>query len=194
MVEKEIDMAKKLIVLSSPSGGGKTTVAQHLLRTFPNMRFSISATTRSQREGEIHARDYFFLSKDDFGHLIKNDGLVEWEEIYGNYYGTLRNETENALNSEIFLLFDIDVKGAMSLRMEYPDDTLLIFLSPPDMKTIENRLRTRATESENQLKKRIERMKMEMEFKDKFDHVVVNKTLENTLAEVESIVMEHISE
>lgn len=185
---------KKLIVLSSPSGGGKTTVAHHLMNVFPDLKFSVSATTREKRKGEIHAKDYFFLSKEDFQQLINNNGLVEWEEIYGNYYGTLRNEVENALNSKIYLLFDIDVKGAMTLRREYPDDSLLIFLAPPDLKTIENRLRKRATEDKEQLEKRLERMKMEMEFQDKFDHVIINNVLEDTLIKAENIVRQHIKE
>lgn len=167
-------------------------MARHLMDIFPDLKFSISATTREKRKGEVHAKDYFFLSKEDFVQLINSNGLVEWEEIYGNYYGTLRNEVENVLNSEIYLLFDIDVKGAMSLRHEYPDDTLLIFLAPPDLETIEKRLRNRATEDKEQLEKRIKRMKMEMEFRDKFDYVIINNMLEDTLIEAEKIVGKHM--
>jgi guanylate kinase len=185
---------KKLIVLSSPSGGGKTTVARHLLKIFPQLKFSISATTRAMREGETNGRDYFFLSKQDFLQLVKTKGLVEWEEIYGNYYGTLRSEIDNCLNSNYCLLFDIDVKGAMSLRKEYPNDTVLFFLAPPEIDVAIKRLKARKTETPEQILKRIERMKMELEYQDKFDHVIVNNVLSDTLVEAEGKVSKYLPE
>jgi guanylate kinase len=183
---------KKLIVLSSPSGGGKTTVARYLLNQFAQLRFSISATTREKREGETNGRDYFFLSKSDFINLINSKGLVEWEEIYGNYYGTLKSEIENALDIGICLLFDIDVKGAISLRNAYPDDTLLIFIAPPKIETAIERLKSRKTETPEQIQKRIGRMKMEMEYQEKFDHVIINDILEETLITAQEIVNKSI--
>ena len=183
---------KRLIVLSSPSGGGKTTVSRHLLQNFPLLKFSISATTREKRKGEVHGKDYYYLGINEFKQLIGSKGLVEWEEIYGNYYGTLRSEIDNAIGSEKCLLFDIDVKGALSLKKSYPDDTLLIFVSPPDIKTAEERLRKRATENQEQIDKRVKRMKMEMGYKGKFDIVIVNNILEETLAQAEKVAIRHL--
>jgi len=185
---------KKLIVLSSPSGGGKTTVARFLLNKLPQLKFSISATTRQIREGEVNGRDYFYLSESEFMQLVNSDGLVEWEEIYGNYYGTLRSEVENALSTGLTLLFDIDVKGAMSLRKAYPEDTLLIFLSPPRIDTIIERLKSRKTETPEQIQKRIERMNMEMKHMDRFDHIIINDILDKTLSAAEVIVERNVSE
>jgi len=183
---------KKLIVLSSPSGGGKTTVCRYLLNQFPQLKFSISATTREKREGETNGRDYFFISKQDFTILVNSDGMIEWEEIYGNFYGTLKTEIDNALDIGICLLFDIDVKGAISLRKVYPDDTLIIFIAPPNIETAIERLRSRKTETPEQIQKRIDRMKMEMDYKEKFDHVIVNDVLEETLISAKEIVTKSI--
>lgn len=186
------DMNKKLIVLSAPSGGGKTTVAKHLLSTFSNIKFSISATTRQKRENEINGIDYYFLSKEEFQEKINKNEFVEYEEIYGNYYGTLHSEINEAIKNNKILLFDVDVKGAISIKKAYPEESLLIFLMPPDFETLQKRLRERQTETEEQFNKRIERVKMELEMKDKFDFVVINDKLYRTLKEVENIVRNNI--
>lgn len=179
---------KRLIVLSSPSGGGKSTVARFLLNNFRNLKFSISATTRSMRPREKHGKEYFFISRDDFQKKINSNELVEYEEIFGNFYGTLRSEIEKSFSNNECLLFDIDVKGALSIRKAYPEDSLLIFLSPPDLNALEERLRKRHTESEEQIQTRLSRASMEMSFKDEFDFVVVNEILDFTLEKVKSIV------
>ncbi|MCX7737172.1 MAG: guanylate kinase [Candidatus Kapabacteria bacterium] len=185
-------MNKKLIVLSAPSGGGKTTVAKHLLSTFSNIKFSISATTRQKRENEINGRDYYFLTKEEFQEKINKNEFVEYEEIYGNYYGTLHSEINEAIKNNKILLFDVDVKGALSIKKAYPKEALLIFLMSPDFETLQKRLRERQTETEEQFNKRIERVKMELDMKDKFDFVVINDKLEQTLKEVENIVRNNI--
>lgn len=182
---------KHLIVLSAPSGAGKTTVARHLLSAFPFLRFSVSATTRPKRAGEVHGKDYFFLSRDEFRHAIEQNDLIESEEIFGNYYGTLRSIVSEAVARGEFLVFDVDVKGALSLRAAFPDDTLLIFVAPPDLETLAARLRSRHTESEEQIEMRLARAEMEMGHRDRFDHVLVNAVLTDTLARAEQLVREH---
>jgi len=185
-------MKKSLIVLSAPSGGGKTTIAKHLLSTFPMIKFSVSATTRQKRDNEMNGKDYYFLSKEEFTEKIKNKELVEYEEIYGNYYGTLNSEIQEAIKNDKILLFDVDVKGAISIKNAYPEEALLIFLMPPDIETLKQRLRDRKTETDEQFEKRIDRVRMELEMKDKFDFVVLNDKLNETLKEVENIVRNNI--
>lgn len=182
---------KHLIVLSAPSGAGKTTVARHLLQTFPFLRFSVSATTRAKRAGEEHGRDYFFLSRDEFRRAIEQDDLIEYEEIFGNYYGTLRSMVAEAVQRGEFLIFDVDVKGAISLRKAFPDDTLLMFVAPPDLETLATRLRSRHTETDEQIELRLSRAEMEMGHQDQFDVVLVNDNLEQTLHRAEEVVRIH---
>ncbi len=182
---------KHLIVLSAPSGAGKTTVARHLLEVFPFLRFSVSATTRAKREGEVHGKDYMFLSRDEFRRAIEHDDLIEYEEIFGNYYGTLRSAVAETIAKGEFLIFDVDVKGALSLRAAFPDETLLIFVAPPDMETLAARLRARSTETAEQIALRLSRAEMEMAHQDQFDEVLVNVHLEQTLTTAEIIVRQH---
>lgn len=182
---------KQLIAISAPSGGGKSVVTRYLLKKYPEIIFSVSATTRQKRPMEEDGRDYFFLSREKFEDLIKNNQLVEWEEIFGNYYGTLKSEIEKALKNDKIMLFDIDVKGALSLRKHYPDNTLLIFLAPPTIDVLVERLKRRATETEEQLRTRIARAKMEIETSKEFDYIVINDVLDETLEKVEKIIKEN---
>jgi len=181
-------MPKQLIVISAPSGAGKTTVARYLLQRFPQLRFSVSATTRPKRPGEVDGRDYFFWSREQFEQAIARGELVEYEEIFGHLYGTLRSQVEQALSAGEFLLFDIDVKGALALRRAYPEQTFLIYVAPPSIEELERRLRQRGTESEEQIRRRLERAAMELQFQDHFDVVIRNEQLEQTLARAEQIV------
>lgn len=181
-------MKKHLIVLSAPSGAGKTTVARHLLSKFPFLGFSVSATTRNKRPAEVHGRDYFFLSREEFKNRIAADDLIEYEEIFGNYYGTLKSVVQEALHRGEFLIFDVDVKGALSLRQAFPEDTLLLFVAPPDLETLGIRLRNRHTETEEQIGLRLARAEMEMGHRHQFDHVLVNDDLQKTLDKAEEIV------
>lgn len=183
---------KQLVVLSAPSGAGKTTLAQYLLATFPHFKFSISATTRSPRANEVDGKDYHFLSKEEFEVLIETNQLVEFEEIFGNYYGTLRNEVEKSIEKGEIVVFDIDVKGALSIKSKYPEQSLLIFVSPPSLEVLEQRLIARGTESPEQLRQRLERIRMEMELKDQFDYIIVNDELEKAQTELFEIVQGNI--
>jgi guanylate kinase len=181
-------MMKQLIVLSAPSGAGKTTVAKHLLATFPKLRFSVSATTRTMRPGEQHSRDYFFLSREEFAERLRHEDLIEYEEIFGNYYGTLRSVVEQAMARGEFLVFDVDVKGALSLRNAFPNDTLLLFIAPPNLEVLADRLRNRHTETDEQVALRLSRAEMEMSLRDQFDDVIVNDDLQRTLQRAEVLV------
>jgi guanylate kinase len=183
---------KHLVVLSAPSGAGKTTVARHLLATFPQLRFSVSATTRPMRDGEVHGRDYFFLQRDEFRDAIQRGDLIEYEEIFGNYYGTLRSSVSEAVQRGDFVVFDVDVKGAVSLRAAFPDDTLLMFVAPPSLDVLATRLRSRHTETEEQIHLRLARAEMEMGHQDQFDVVLVNDDLETTVRRAEELVREHV--
>ncbi|MCU0426793.1 MAG: guanylate kinase [Candidatus Kapabacteria bacterium] len=179
---------KRLFIFSAPSGAGKTTIAKHLLANYDFMRFSISATTRQRREKETHGKDYYFLSAAEFEDAIKRGDLAEYEQIFGNYYGTLKSEIQSALEAGKSLVFDIDVKGALSLQRVYPEESLLIFVAPPSMETLAKRLSERNTESADQLKLRLARAEMEMAEQDKFDEIIVNDDLEKAFQEARNLV------
>ena len=182
---------KKIIVISAPSGGGKGVVSNYILKNFPNVCFSISSTTRKIREGEKNGIHYYFLTQTNFENKIKNDEFIEYEEIFGNYYGTLKSEVENAFNENKILLFDIDVKGAYSIKKCYPDETLLIFLKPPSLEILADRLKNRKTENDEQIKNRIARAELEIEMSKDFDYIITNDLLEETLHTVHKIICEN---
>ncbi len=179
---------RKLIVISGPSGCGKTTIAREILMRYPDIVFSVSATTRSKRNTEIEGKDYFFISKNEFEKKINQDELIEWEQIYGDYYGSLKSEVEKAMNNDRAILFDIDVKGALSIKNKYPKDSILIFIKPPSLKLLTDRLRSRKTETAETLNKRMERVTMELDCAKKFDHCVVNDVLEKAVSSVDAII------
>ncbi len=182
-------MAKgKLIVISAPSGCGKTTIAKAILSKHPALLFSVSATTRPARSGEVNGKDYFFLSRREFEKRIESGDLVEWEEIYGNYYGTLKSEIHRALNKGYSMIFDVDVKGALSIRRNFPGDSVLVFIKPPSMEVLTNRLMNRKTENPETLKRRLDRVPMELEQGAHFDFQVINDDLDKAITEVDEIV------
>lgn len=183
---------KQLIVLSAPSGAGKTTLARFLLLAFPNFKFSISATTRPPRNNEINGKDYYFLSETEFITLIDRDELIEYENIFGHYYGTLKKEVENSLEKGETIVFDIDVKGALSIKKLYPEKALLIFVAPPSLDVLKERLVSRKTETQEQLEARFKRIEMEMKMKDKFDYIIVNDNLEKAKQELTDLVQKAI--
>lgn len=183
---------KQLIVISAPSGAGKTTLARYLLTKYPNFKFSISATTRKPRLNEINGKDYFFFTKEEFQNLIREGKFIEYEEIFGNYYGTLKNQVEYALPKGEVIIFDIDVKGALSIREKFPMQSLLIFIAPPSIEILVERLKNRGTENIEQLQKRIERAKMEMQQINKFDYVIINDDLEKSKIELDLIIKKEI--
>lgn len=180
----------KLIVISAPSGSGKTTIARAIMEKYPSIVFSVSATTRPIRKGERNGKDYFFLKKKEFESKVQQGGLVEWEEIYGNYYGTLKSEVDAALSRGKVMLFDVDVKGGLSIKKHYPE-ALLIFIKTPDVETLKQRLTNRKTEDEGTLKRRMERVPMELELGEQFDFQVVNDDLQTAITAVDSIIREH---
>jgi guanylate kinase len=180
----------RLIVLSAPSGSGKTTIARAIMKNYPAIIFSVSATTRSRRSGEQDGKDYYFLSRQEFERRIKAGELVEWEEIYGDLYGTLKSEIEKALKDGRIMLFDVDVKGALSIKQHYAE-ALLIFIKPPSVASLKQRLTGRKTEDESALGRRLERVPMELELGSRFDHQIVNDDLAHAIAAVEEIVAKH---
>jgi guanylate kinase len=181
------EQIKHLIIVASPSGGGKSTICRFLLKKFPNLHFSVSATTREKRTRETNGKDYFFLSKEEFKRKIERGDLIEYEEIYGNYYGTLYSTVNKAIAEKEFLLFDIDVKGAIALQKAYPDESLLIFLDVPSMEVLEKRLLARSTETTEQIENRLSRAKMEIGMKHYFDYIIINEILDDTLRTVKRI-------
>ncbi len=183
-----------LIVISGPSGSGKTTIVQDMLNRFPEIKFSVSATTRNQRPKEHEGVHYYFLTKNDFQKKINRGELVEWEEIFGNYYGTLKSVVEDALQKNTHLLFDIDVKGALSIKKKYPHQSVLIFIMPPDVDTLHKRLNHRATDSSEIIERRLKRAEMEMKESNHFDHLVVNDEITIAIDTVAAIIHKSISE
>lgn len=178
----------KLIVIASPSGGGKTSIIKALRMRHPDFEFSVSATTRTKRDGEEEGKDYFYLSTDEFERLIKENALVEYEHFYKTYYGTLKREVDRALSAGHSMIFDVDVKGAQSIKSMYPDDTVQIFIAPPSVEILEQRLRNRKTEDEEKLQRRLQRVPMEIETGKTFDHIVVNDDLHKAVDEVDAII------
>lgn len=179
----------KLIVIAAPSGCGKTTIAKAILTKYPAILFSVSATTRPIRNGEVNGKDYFFLTKAEFEERIRIGDLVEWEEIYGNYYGTLKSEIDRALSLGQTMLFDIDVKGALSIHRQFSGDTAMIFIKPPNFEVLKNRLEERRTENPEALKQRLDRVQMELEQGNAFDYQVVNEDLQKAIEEIDSIII-----
>ncbi len=179
----------KIIVLVAPSGSGKTTIAQRLLKDFQQLTFSVSATTRKQRPNETNGKDYHFLSHKEFQQKIDNGDFIEWEEFYsGKRYGSLRSEVENQLENGYFILFDVEVKGALNIKKTYSNDCLAIFIKPPTLEELKKRLINRGTETAQTLKQRLERAKMELDQEKNFDAVVVNDDLEEAYTEIKRIV------
>lgn len=170
----------KLIVFSAPSGSGKTTIVHHLL-TFADLHldFSISATSRPARGNEIHAKDYYFITADEFKKHIENDDFVEWEEVYHhNFYGTLKSEIERIWNQGKHVIFDIDVKGGLNIKKQFPAQTLAIFVQPPSIEEMEIRLRNRQTDTEDKILERVAKAAKEIKFAADFDVILLNDDLE----------------
>jgi guanylate kinase len=183
----------RLIVFSAASGAGKTTIVKQILKEFPQIIFSISATTRPKRETETSGVEYFFLSDEEFKNKIENDEFVEWEKFYDYYYGTLKSFISENIEVGKTVLLELDVKGALTIKRLYPY-AHLIYISPPSFEELVNRLRQRNTESETDFQKRIERAKMELGLKDKFDYIIENRELEKAVSEAKSLVNKILEE
>ena len=184
----------KLIIFSAPSGAGKTTIVRHLLKKFPQLSFSISATTRESRGSEQHQNDYYFISKEDFLHKIARQEFVEFEEVYsGTFYGTLRSEIERIWNEDKHVIFDIDVEGGLRLKRKYEEDALAIFVQPPSLAVLKERLTGRGTDSEEKLQERFIKAEKELLYADKFDIILKNYDLETACKEAEKLVGDFLS-
>jgi guanylate kinase len=184
----------KLIIFSAPSGAGKTTIVRHLLEKFPNLSFSISATTRDLRGAEKHENDYYFITKEDFLHRVARQEFVEFEEVYsGTFYGTLRSEIERIWNEGKHVIFDIDVEGGLRLKRKYEDDALAIFVQPPSLEVLKERLSGRGTDSEEKLQERFIKAEKELKYADKFDVILKNHDLETACKEAEKLVTDFIN-
>lgn len=188
-------MKGKLIIFSAPSGAGKTTIVKHLLQQDSGLQFSVSATSREPRQGEIHGKDYYFLSEDAFRKKIENDEFLEWEEVYnGIFYGTLKSEVERIRNSGKNVIFDVDVVGGSNIKKFYGNEALAVFVQPPSVNELKNRLQNRSTESEEKIKMRVAKAEKELEFAGKFDVIIVNDDLPKALIEAEHVISEFLSE
>ena len=171
------------ITISAPSGSGKTTLCKALQLVEPEIEWSISYTTREKRSIEENGVDYFFISEEEFEDLIIQGHFVEWQNVHGYYYGTSLNNLENAINNDKIMLIEMDVKGSMSIKKLFPDQTFSIFIIPPSISQLRERLRSRGTDSERRINIRLKRFQEEMEFREKFDYVMINEDLD--LAKIE---------
>ncbi len=181
----------KLYVFSAPSGSGKTTIVRDVLKNFSEFVFSVSATTRKRRSTEKEGVDYYFISEDEFKKKIDNGEFVEWEKFYDYYYGTIKSLVDGNLAKGLSTVFEVDVKGAISIKKVYKN-SVLIFIAPPSIDVLKDRLIKRNTETDEDLEKRIERAEMELSFKDQFDYVVSNVNLEEAKKEVKKIIEKEI--
>lgn len=190
-----IKMKGKIIVLSAPSGTGKSTLISELMNMDDlKLSFSISATSRKPRGAEKNGREYWFLTSDEFKQKIDNDEFVEWEEVYsGTCYGTLVSEVDRVTANQKNLIMDIDVKGALNVKERFKDEVLSIFIMPPSLKELESRLRGRSTDDEESIIRRLERAEYEMTFADKFDCRVVNDNLSDAVDALRTKILEFIS-
>ncbi len=183
----------KLIIFSAPSGAGKTTIVHHLLSKFPDLEFSISATTRQPRGDEAHGKDYYFISQTEFLHRIAQKEIVEFEEVYsGTFYGTLRGEIERIWKNGKHVIFDIDVVGGLHLKRKYDGKALAIFVQPPSLEVLIGRLSGRGTDTEEKLQERYAKAEKELDFAPQFDVILKNHDLETACKEAEKLVSDFI--
>lgn len=184
----------KVIIFSAPSGSGKTTLVKHCLEKFPQLSFSISCTTRDLRGNEIHGVDYHFISPDEFRKQIAADLFVEFEEVYTDkYYGTLKSEVERIWNSGKVVIFDVDVKGGISLKKYFGEKALSIFIMPPSVAELELRLIARGTDDLETIKMRVAKAAEEISFKEEFDEIIVNNILDEAKKNVENVITQFLS-
>jgi guanylate kinase len=186
-------MNGKLIIFSAPSGAGKTTIVQHLLKVFPQLEFSVSACSRAIRKDETHGVDYYYLSVQEFKQKIEREEFVEWEEVYkDNFYGTLKAEIERIWKKGKHIIFDMDVIGGLNLKKQFGERALAVFVMPPSIDHLETRLKSRETETPESIARRIGKAEVELQTADQFDKIVFNEVLEDALKEAEKIVLDFL--
>lgn len=185
-----VNRQQKIIIITAPSGAGKTSITRHLLRTFSGqLEFSISAATRKARGMEKDGVDYYFISEEDFTNKIQHGEFVEWEMVYeGKYYGTLKSELNRIWSEGKVPVLDIDVKGAIHVQQQYPETTMSIFIEPPGVDELKRRLQYRGTESEESMNARVSKASYELSFRQSFNHIIVNDDLEKACREAELLV------
>ena len=179
---------KNIIVISAPSGAGKTTLCSELQRRKPHIKFSVSCTTRPKRVHEVDGVNYHFLSEQGFTEKMQNNEFIEFENVHGYFYGTLRKTLEDALTQQEMILFDVDVNGAMAIKSNYSENTYTIFILPPSLDDLKKRLIQRGSETEERINKRLERTAQEMEYKDKFDAFIINDDLAIATEELNKLI------
>ncbi len=186
-------MKGKLIIFSAPSGAGKTTIVHHLLHKIPKLEFSVSACSRPMRKDESQGVDYYFISVEDFKKKIDNEEFVEWEEVYkDNFYGTLKTEIERIWKKGNSIIFDMDVVGGLNLKKQFGDQALSVFVMPPSIQHLEERLKMRETETPESIARRIGKAEVELQTADQFDKIILNDSLEHAFAEAEKIISEFL--
>ena len=185
---------QKILIITAPSGAGKTSITRYLMQEFPVLAFSISAATRAARGNEKDGADYYFLSMDAFKQKIQQKEFAEWEMVYeGKYYGTLKSELHRIWGMNKVPVLDIDVKGAIHVQQQYPENTLSIFVEPPSVYELENRLQGRGTETTESIQTRVNKATYELSFKEQFDKVVINDNLERACAHAKQLVNDFLN-
>jgi guanylate kinase len=188
-------MKGKLIIFSAPSGAGKTTIVKHLLSQNLGLEFSVSATSRQSRGNEVDGKDYYFITANEFKSKVNNDQFLECEEVYpGIYYGTLKSEVERIRQKGNHVIFDVDVVGGCNIKKFYGSDALSVFVQPPSLDELNNRLLARSTESKEVIATRVAKAKYEMTFARRFDVILINDKLEDALKEAEVIVTKFLEQ
>ncbi|MEJ6499075.1 MAG: guanylate kinase [Cryomorphaceae bacterium] len=185
----------KLLALSAPSGSGKTTLVKRLMAEFPQLAFSISATSRPPRGQEIQGQDYYFLRQEKFDQLREEKAFMEWEEVYpGIFYGSLASEVDRLTREGKTVVFDIDVAGGLRLKSKYPDQTLALFVQAPSLEVLEARLRLRGTDAEDKIQMRLAKATEEMATAPSFDHIIINDDLAQAYAQLRDLVQPFLSD
>ena len=186
-------MSGKLIIVCAPSGAGKTTIVRHILENIPGIEFSVSATNRNQRSNEVSGVDYYFIGTDEFVEKIAAGDFLEWEEVYpGTFYGTLRSEIDRIWNRGNHVIFDVDVEGGLNIKNHFGSRALLVFVQPPSMEVLKERLHNRATETAKSFETRVAKAEREMEYAQHADTILVNDQLKITLPEALKIVTDFL--